>query len=192
MNQELLDRIEKKITVEQCRNMIKVCKEAGLPLTIFFLFGIGETDEDVDNHIKFVRETNPPRLAAGLVNVYKGTRLYDKSYSYDLEEANERYRKFYGNYLSLKEHELMELRWLYETKEITAEEYQKKNVGLLQTITDIHEHLRKRGGEISIDFLKIHIYIDRMKSQKMARKREKQCWKAFRKTEKKKGKQYWN
>ncbi len=99
VNQELLDRIEKKITVEQCKNMIKDCKEAGLPLTIFFLFGIGETDEDVDNYIKFVRETNPPWLAAGLVNVY-----------------------------------------------------QKKNVGLLQTITDIRAHLRKRGGEISVNF----------------------------------------
>lgn len=152
VNQELLDRIEKKITVEQYRKMITDCKEAGLPLTIFFLFGLGETDEDVDNYIKFVRETDPPWLAAGLVNVYKGTRLYDLGYSYDIEEANERYRMFYTKYLSLKEHELMELRWLYETNELKDEEYKKKNRGLLQSITDIREHLRRRGGQISVSF----------------------------------------
>ena len=52
-------------------------------------------------------------------------------------KANERYRKFYTNYLSLKEHELMALRWQHETKEITVEEYQKKE---RRSVTDYNRY----------------------------------------------------
>lgn len=106
--QRVLDDIGKKETVEQSRDMIRMCKEEGLPLAVFLMFGLGERDEEVDEYVKFIRETKPEWMECGLTKVYKGTLLHQRGYSYDIDKANRRYRAVYVSYQLYRELEMAE------------------------------------------------------------------------------------
>lgn len=103
VSQRVLDSIDKKTTVEQIRDMIKICKEENLSLATTLLFGIGETDEDVDRYIEFIRETKPTWLGCALVKVYEGTLMHERDYSYNIDDANRRLRKVYARIAALRE-----------------------------------------------------------------------------------------
>ncbi|MCW3994022.1 MAG: hypothetical protein NWE85_05620, partial [Candidatus Bathyarchaeota archaeon] len=89
--------------VGQIRDMIRICKEENLSLATTLLFGIGETDEDFDGYIEFIRETKPTWLGCALVKVYEGTFMHERGYSYNIDDANRRLRKVYARIAALRE-----------------------------------------------------------------------------------------
>ena len=53
-SQDILDRIDKKITLEQVRNAVTLAKKAGLEACGFFMMGLpGETEETMEKTIEF-------------------------------------------------------------------------------------------------------------------------------------------
>lgn len=55
-NQQVLDRVQKGITVKQIRNAIEMAKEVGISTTGHFIFGLpGETRESAEETIKFAK-----------------------------------------------------------------------------------------------------------------------------------------
>jgi anaerobic magnesium-protoporphyrin IX monomethyl ester cyclase len=76
-SQEILDKAEKGITVEQAENAIKCAKEVGIKVYCSFIFGLpGENWSTVDATIKFVKRTLPTGAQFNVAVPYPGTELY--------------------------------------------------------------------------------------------------------------------
>ncbi len=59
-NQEILDRVKKKITLDKCREAVRLCNEAGIvPMTSYILGLPGETADTVRETLDFSRNLSP-------------------------------------------------------------------------------------------------------------------------------------
>jgi len=77
-NQEILDFLDKKLTVKQITEAIQTCKEQGIPIVVPVMFNVGENDKDVDDYISCVKKARPTVTHAGIVKLLRGTRLYEE------------------------------------------------------------------------------------------------------------------
>jgi len=76
----ILKNIKKAITVEQGIKAVKIIKEAGLKLKVFFMYGLpGETFEDIEKTVAlsqyFKNELGVEETTQGLTIIYPGTQL---------------------------------------------------------------------------------------------------------------------
>lgn len=78
LNQQILDGIDKELTVNQILDAINVCVEEGIPLTFPILFNIGENENQVKEYIHFIKKTKVPSVSSGIVKAYKGTKFYEE------------------------------------------------------------------------------------------------------------------
>ncbi|MDD5255115.1 MAG: radical SAM protein [Candidatus Omnitrophica bacterium] len=77
-SQRILDVLGKTTTVEQNKEAIRVCKEAGLLVHASFMLGNpGETLEDVRLTQKFILETQPEVFYVNITTPYPGTKLWE-------------------------------------------------------------------------------------------------------------------
>ena len=78
-NQDLLNKINKGITLKQARKAVKWAKEAGLEVRNAFILGLpGETPAKTDKTIKFAKELNADITQFSLATPYPGTRMYEE------------------------------------------------------------------------------------------------------------------
>jgi len=96
-NPEMMERIRKKITLEQVRQAVSLCREAGIIPHTSFIAGLpGETPETL-------RETE--EFASGLGSLYgyhllapfPGTTIREEAKSYDLEIMTDDWTKYDAN-----------------------------------------------------------------------------------------------
>ena len=79
-NQEILDSMRKKITLDQVRQAVKWTKEAGIHTTGYFILGmLGETKSTIEDTINFARELKLPLYAFSIATPYPGTELYNSA-----------------------------------------------------------------------------------------------------------------
>ena len=77
-NQKILDNIGKKITLEESRNAIKLCKEVGIFTVGFFMLGnLGENEETMKQTIEFAKSLNPDVAQFMILVPYPGTKIGD-------------------------------------------------------------------------------------------------------------------
>jgi len=77
-NQDLLNTVNKGITLEQVRQVCKWCHELGLEIRGSFMLGLpGETPEKAQNTIDFAKELGLSTAAFHLTHPEHGTKLYD-------------------------------------------------------------------------------------------------------------------
>lgn len=77
-SQAIIDKIGKRITLQQIRDAVRLCKEAGLESTVFFMIGnLGETEKDIRATIEFAKELEPSFAQFTIAVPYPGTALYD-------------------------------------------------------------------------------------------------------------------
>ena len=77
-NQQLLDNINKGITLEQIRNANKWTKEAGIEVRASFMIALpGETPEMAKKTIDFAIELEPEYAQFSITTPYPGTKLFD-------------------------------------------------------------------------------------------------------------------
>lgn len=78
-SQYLLDHsIDKGLTLDEARNAIKWCKEAGIEAHAAFVLGVpGETRETVRQTYEFIQEVQPDRFQVSVATPYPGTRWYE-------------------------------------------------------------------------------------------------------------------
>jgi len=84
-NQEILDRIRKRTTVEQARKAVALCKEVGLQVHASFIVGLpGETRETMRETDDFARSLG---ISYGYhyLTPFPGTPVMEQSNEYDLE-----------------------------------------------------------------------------------------------------------
>jgi radical SAM superfamily enzyme YgiQ (UPF0313 family) len=74
--QELLDGINKKITIEQIERVLRLCKKVGMKAFVFILFGLpGETQKNREETITFIKKLNPEFVSFHKVVAYAESRI---------------------------------------------------------------------------------------------------------------------
>ena len=76
-SQTALDAINKKITVRQARDAVKIIREAGIECRIYMIIGLpGEPENIVDLTWTFIQETGPDLVFLSLFTIRPGTEVY--------------------------------------------------------------------------------------------------------------------
>ncbi|MCK4669665.1 MAG: cobalamin-dependent protein [Nanoarchaeota archaeon] len=76
-SQELLDNINKGITLAQIRRTVKDCQDVGIEIRASFMLALpGETPELAQKTIDFAKELNPDYAQFCITTPYPGTQLY--------------------------------------------------------------------------------------------------------------------
>jgi radical SAM superfamily enzyme YgiQ (UPF0313 family) len=84
-NQQILDTVKKKITLQKVREAVKLSKEVGIVAFALFIIGLpGETGETLAQTVDFVKELNTP-YGFHLLNPFPGTELREKAKEYGLK-----------------------------------------------------------------------------------------------------------
>lgn len=79
LDQEVLDAINKRQTVEQIRTAIKSCKKVGIQIRANFILGSPtETPEKAKKMIKELCKLNPDYVKFNVMCPYPGTKIYDE------------------------------------------------------------------------------------------------------------------
>jgi anaerobic magnesium-protoporphyrin IX monomethyl ester cyclase len=95
--QDILDRIKKKITLEQAREAIKMTKEVGINVQATFILGLpGETRETLSRTLQFAQELG---VFYGLhvLAPFPGTEVREKAEDYGLEIITSDWSKYDAN-----------------------------------------------------------------------------------------------
>jgi len=78
-DQEMLDSIPKRITLDQIRRAVKLTKDWGMTVTCFFMFGlIGDTLESMQHTLDFAIELNPDIALFNIATPYPGTKMWKR------------------------------------------------------------------------------------------------------------------
>jgi hopanoid biosynthesis associated radical SAM protein HpnJ len=79
-NQQILYNIKKGMRIEVAKQFTKDCHELGIQIHGTFIMGLpGETQETIEETIKFATEINPHTLQVSLAAPYPGTFLYNQA-----------------------------------------------------------------------------------------------------------------
>lgn len=77
-SQKVLDFYNKGITVQQVRDLFRMCKELDLMTVAEIIFGAPvETIEDAEQTVKLMKEIKPDSISICILTPYPGTHLYD-------------------------------------------------------------------------------------------------------------------
>lgn len=94
-NQELLDNVKKKMTVEQMREKVRLVQSVGIEIRGSFMLGMpGETPEMARKTIKYAIELEPDYAQFSLTTPYPGTELYGEASKWGT--LNQEYDEFHG------------------------------------------------------------------------------------------------
>ena len=75
----ILEKLNKKITIEQITHVFKLCKEEGVRIACSFMLGIpGETVNDMKATFKFAKKLDPDWCQFNTYVAVPGSRLYDE------------------------------------------------------------------------------------------------------------------
>ncbi|HET8609911.1 MAG TPA: hopanoid biosynthesis associated radical SAM protein HpnJ [Burkholderiales bacterium] len=90
-NQQILYNIKKGMRVEFARRFTQDCHKLGIVIHGTFILGLpGETQETIQETIRFAQEMNPHTIQVSLAAPYPGTRLYQQAVENGwLEESDE-------------------------------------------------------------------------------------------------------
>jgi radical SAM superfamily enzyme YgiQ (UPF0313 family) len=73
----MLEIMKKRITLDRARQAFKDCRELGIKTQAFFLFGVpGETEETIEETIRFAKEINADSTQFAIAIPHPGTQLY--------------------------------------------------------------------------------------------------------------------
>lgn len=76
--QEILNAIQKDITIEQTEQTFKWMHEVGLDTHAHLMLGMpGETIQTINRSISFVKKIDPTVITVGMCTPYPGTKLFD-------------------------------------------------------------------------------------------------------------------
>jgi anaerobic magnesium-protoporphyrin IX monomethyl ester cyclase len=83
-NQEILDTVKKKITLDKCRQAIAVCRETGIEPMASYILGLpGETPDTVRKTLEFAADLCKD-YGYHILSPFPGTEVRDKSKEYGL------------------------------------------------------------------------------------------------------------
>ena len=78
-SQKIIDAMDRKVAIDQVRSMINKSREYGIESGTFIMVGYpGEDEEDINETIYHLKESNPDIFTITLAYPIKGTRLYSE------------------------------------------------------------------------------------------------------------------
>ena len=96
-NPEMLRRVKKGITLDQAKNAVRMCKEAGIPAHASFMVGLpGESFETLRNTREFSQSLNIP-YGYHFLAPFPGTTVREKIEEYDLEILTDDWTRYDAN-----------------------------------------------------------------------------------------------
>jgi radical SAM superfamily enzyme YgiQ (UPF0313 family) len=96
-NQEILDRIKKKTTLEKCRRTAALCHEAGIDPWLSFILGLpGETEETIKKTMEFGKELSESH-GFHILAPFPGTEVREKSESYGITILTDDWDRYDAN-----------------------------------------------------------------------------------------------
>lgn len=99
----ILKAMNKGITTEQVRRAVSWIKEAGLPMTVYFMIGYPqETNEDLQQTIDLARELDADYYSLSVLAPYYGTKVWD-----DLEKSGQKMDKEHWEYFYHQSQEML-------------------------------------------------------------------------------------
>jgi radical SAM superfamily enzyme YgiQ (UPF0313 family) len=76
-SQKVIDLMDRRVDVDQVRQMIKLTQKNGIQAGTFIMLGYpGETEYDIEETIKHLKESNPEYFTITIAYPIKGTELY--------------------------------------------------------------------------------------------------------------------
>jgi hopanoid biosynthesis associated radical SAM protein HpnJ len=79
-NQQVLNNVKKGLRVDRARRFAGDCRDLGITVHGTFILGLpGETQETIQETIKFAREVNPHTIQVSVAAPYPGTELYQRA-----------------------------------------------------------------------------------------------------------------
>ncbi|GMR25589.1 MAG: radical SAM protein [Ignavibacteria bacterium] len=103
-SQKIIDAMDRRVDVEQVREMIKITRKYGIETGTFIMLGYpGETEKDIEETIKHLKESNPDYFTITIAYPIKGTEFYQEIEakqikSFKWETDTDRDRDFERNY----------------------------------------------------------------------------------------------
>ena len=136
-DQRILDLVNKDSTVEQNKQIIKWCKEVGIPVKIFLMIGApGESWESIRKTIDFVKETQPDFYTLFNFVPLPGSKFY-----HEADKFNIKFRtKDWDQYFNIGGQN--EGGYVVDTEFMTAEEISEARKMMLHELPSQHGALQ--------------------------------------------------
>ena len=84
--QEVLNYLDKNITIEKIRESVKMCKRVGIKSLTFFLFGFpGEHKEHRYKTFNFIKELNSDYISLHRISFYKEINISRNDIKYEAD-----------------------------------------------------------------------------------------------------------
>jgi len=136
-SQRILDLMDRRVKVEQVKEMVRLTKKFGIETGTFIMVGYpGETENDIIETIEYLKQANPDLFTVTITYPIKGTSLYEQIKNKILYEPNwdlgtDREINFKRTY-SLKYYNYAVRRMtnevLYHKEKLSEKRFQKKAV----------------------------------------------------------------
>lgn len=79
-NQEILNRIKKGLKLDMAKEFMKNCRKLGIKVHGTFIIGLPvETQETIEETIRFAQELDPHTIQVSIAAPYPGTELYEQA-----------------------------------------------------------------------------------------------------------------
>jgi radical SAM superfamily enzyme YgiQ (UPF0313 family) len=76
-SQKIIDLMERRVDVNQVRDMIRLTRKHGIEAGTFIMLGYpGETEDDIEETIRHLKQSNPDHFTITVAYPIKGTELY--------------------------------------------------------------------------------------------------------------------
>jgi len=96
-NQQILDTVKKKITLDKIREGVRLGKEAGIQVMASFIIGLpGETKETLKEHIRFATELDTS-WGFNVLSPFPGTEVREKAQEYGIEVLTDDWMQYDAN-----------------------------------------------------------------------------------------------
>jgi anaerobic magnesium-protoporphyrin IX monomethyl ester cyclase len=96
-NQEILDTVKKKITLDKIREGVRMAREAGIDVLASFIIGLpGESRETLQQNIRFGLELQTP-WGFNVLSPFPGTEVREKAEEYGIEILTSDWTKYDAN-----------------------------------------------------------------------------------------------
>ncbi|MBR09160.1 MAG: B12-binding domain-containing radical SAM protein [Rickettsiales bacterium] len=88
-SQRIIEAMDRRVSVNQVRQMIQETRKAGIEAGTFIMLGYpGETEEDIKETVRHLKESNPDHFTITKAYPIKGTALYEEISSIQTSEPD--------------------------------------------------------------------------------------------------------
>jgi len=103
-SQKIIDKMDRRVDVHKVREMIQLTRTKGMEAGTFIMLGYpGETEEDIEETIEHLKQSNPHQFTITVAYPIKGTELFQEvestqTHAIDFTTQNDRDRDFDRTY----------------------------------------------------------------------------------------------